>query len=45
MKKTRNLVAVAAHFKTGAGTHADKRTKRLKTRGSQKRDAVRDQTR
>lgn len=42
-KKPRNYVALAAYSKTGSGTHADKRTKRLRTRSSQRRAALREQ--
>jgi hypothetical protein len=30
--KTRNWVAVAAHFKTGAGTHKDKKKEQSKNK-------------
>lgn len=39
--KFRSCHAVAAKAITGGGTHKDKRTKRLRTRGPQKREAMR----
>ncbi len=36
----RNWLAVSAQFASGAGTHADARLKRNRTRSSQKRDAL-----
>lgn len=38
----RNWVLVAAHECTGGGSHGDRRTKRKRTRGDQKRAAIQD---
>lgn len=41
--KHRNLVAVASYLRGGAGKHADRRTRRLRDRGAQRRRAVSEQ--
>lgn len=41
-KNGRSEGALAAHLRGGAGKHADRRTKRLKTRGAAKSFAIRD---
>lgn len=40
--KVRNAIARAAWERRGAGKHADRRTKRVRTRGEAKRAAIRD---
>lgn len=40
--KVRNATARAAWERRGAGKHADRRTKRLRTRAAAKRAALRD---
>lgn len=38
----RNWLALAVHFATGAGSHEDGRTRRLRSRSAQKRAAIND---
>ena len=40
--RARSRVALAAHLRGGAGKHADRRTRRLRTRQATNRAALRD---